>query len=497
MGLALTWLPLSLATLLPLAGAVLLGTLLEPLVGLGFMLLAAPLGAWENIALGSRLLDSGQLLLLLTLAAWLIQGLARGRVRLRWSPLLTGLVPFLALAALSLVGAPSLQAGWRELVKWLEIGLLLTVCLDLGLSARTASGPRWRWLLVVLLSAGLVQALIGLWQFGLRGAGPEHFRLPGGFYRAYGTFEQPNPFGGFIQLNACLAIGALLGSLFGAGRQLRARSGQPLWRRIGPPAWLWIGGLALAAALLVLALAASWSRGAWLGFLAGLGAMILMLPRRPWQGLGLFGATLILGALIGQSGLAPPQLTGRLTGWLADFRLEDGRVDVRGVDINDANFAVLERLAHWQVALDMARDHPWSGVGFGNYEAAYPQYALLNWPNALGHAHNYYLNLLAEVGWPGLAAYLLFWSVVLAQGITILRRAPWPERGVLLGLMAAWVALAAHHLLDNLYVNNMYLHLGVMLGLQQLLAIKAASTAATAGVDVLALPVPPGSEEAL
>ena len=41
--------------------------------------------------------------------------------------------------------------------------------------------------------AGLVQAFIGIWQFGLRDTGPEHFMILGRFYRAYGTFEQPNP----------------------------------------------------------------------------------------------------------------------------------------------------------------------------------------------------------------------------------------------------------------------------------------------------------------
>ena len=55
----------------------------------------------------------------------------------------------------------------------------------------------------------------------------------------------------------------------------------------------------------------------------------------------------------------------------------------------------------------MAGDRPWLGVGFGNYGAAYEEYALINWPDPLGHAHNYYLNLVAEIGFIGLGAYLL------------------------------------------------------------------------------------------
>jgi hypothetical protein len=35
--------------------------------------------------------------------------------------------------------------------------------------------------------------------------------------------------------------------------------------------------------------------------------------------------------------------------------------------------------------------------------------------------------------------------------------------------LAAWSYLAVHHLVDKMMVNNVYIHLGAMLGLQQLL----------------------------
>ncbi len=69
-------------------------------------------------------------------------------------------------------------------------------------------------------------------------------------------------------------------------------------------------------------------------------------------------------------------------------------------------FSVIERLTHWQAAVRMAETQPWLGVGFGNYAAAYPDFRLLLWENALGHAHNYYLNVAAEIGAIGLLAYL-------------------------------------------------------------------------------------------
>ena len=37
-------------------------------------------------------------------------------------------------------------------------------------------------------------------------------------------------------------------------------------------------------------------------------------------------------------------------------------------------------------------------------------------------------------------------------------------RLILVGLFGSWAYLAVHSLTDNLYVNNLFLHLGVMLG---------------------------------
>jgi O-antigen ligase len=195
--------------------------------------------------------------------------------------------------------------------------------------------------------------------------------------------------------------------------------------------------------------------------------IVLFWPRKLWQGVALLTVAGLL--LIGgrQVGIVPSSITDRLVSFQDDFRLGD----VRGVPINDTNYAVVERLAHWQAALNMAQDELWLGVGFGNYGAVYPDYMLLNWPDALGHAHNYYLNLLAEIGVIGLGAYLLLWTAVFGQTIRLLYQLDGWERGIALGLLGAWTALTVHHLVDKLYVNNIYVQIGVMFGLLQLLAI--------------------------
>ena len=190
--------------------------------------------------------------------------------------------------------------------------------------------------------------------------------------------------------------------------------------------------------------------------------MLANLPRRRVLGvLGVaVGAALLL--TLWSAGMLPASLQARLQSAITDFT---GFHDMRAAPVNDENFAIVERLAHWQAALNMADAHPWLGVGLGNYEAAYPRYGLPSWPRALGHAHNDYLNTLAETGLLGLSAYLLGWALIVAWTLRALRTRDPLWRGLTLGLLGVWTHLAVHSLFDKLYVNNLFLHLGVTLGL--------------------------------
>lgn len=478
-GLSLSALPVSWSIFLFAAIVVLLLALIQPLFALALALIAGPFGALESVILGGFSFDSGQLLLLLALATWLARRLVDRKINLPKIPLTIPLLLFIAVAVASLVAAPDANLGLRELIKWIEITAVMLMVTDLGghLGSKRVEDGRltqaygvW-WIVVMLMFAGVIQAVIGIWQFMFRGDGPEHFLVLGRFYRAYGTFEQPNPFGGFMNLTALLAIGILIGLLTGwllqkRGSLIQTESSRPIsFMRL----FAAVLAVAVVAAATLLGLVFSWSRGAWMGFLAGLAAMVILWPRRLQYGLLLLLIALTGFLFLFQSELLPPTILERVSSFAGDLSLGD----VRGVDINDENYAVLERLAHWQAALYMAGDHPWLGVGFGNYAAAYADYALINWPDPLGHAHNYYLNTLAEIGIIGLGAYMLLWGAIFWQTWRVLARETWPVRGVALGLIAIWTALAVHHLVDKLYVNNIYIHLGVLLGLLQLVDLHA------------------------
>jgi len=508
-GLLLVRLPPLDAVLFVLLAVAGMATVIEPMAGLAVALFLGLLRAYLRTEVPQVPAQIGQLFVVLALAAWVARGLVRRNLRVHRLPLLLPLVVFSCAALVSLWDAVDLpNYGLPELIKWMQVVLLFLfvggslsqagmetrpTCRgvgEAGMETRPTAGVGmcgWRrrlgWLLGVILLTGLFQAGVGIWQFGLRGEGPDHFAiltLGDRYCRAYGTFEQPNPYAGYIGLTLSLAMGVVIGvvgerKIGGEGnKETRKQGSREAGRRVLVPCPLVSLSpypfVSLSPCLLVLfvvtlalgaALATSWSRGAWLGFGAAVLVMAIALPRRAQWG-GLLVAVLVVGGLgLYASGLVPPSVAARLTGFAEYVRFED----VRGVGINDANYAVIERLAHWQAALEMFRHDLWTGVGFGCYEPAYADFALVNWPIALGHAHNYYLTVAAETGLVGLVAYLFLWGAVFWHTWRATRRARGLLRGIAIGLLGCWTHLSVHHLLDNLYVNNVHLHIGVLLGL--------------------------------
>jgi O-antigen ligase len=176
------------------------------------------------------------------------------------------------------------------------------------------------------------------------------------------------------------------------------------------------------------------------------------------------GVVLVVG--LAMLGLLPPNLASRITSVTDNF----GIFDVRYVPPTSENFAVVERMAHWQAGWYMLLDHPILGVGAGNYPAAYAEYYLPGWQEPLGHAHNYYLNMAAETGLPGAAALVLLLVVVYRSILAGLRQQPEGSfgRAILAGLLASLVVLTVHNLFDNLLVHGMQVQVGLLLGLATL-----------------------------
>lgn len=366
--------------------------------------------------------------------------------------LLGALLLYLAVIVLSITVAISRTAVIKETLKWGEV---LVVVSATWLFIRTERHALW--LACAAIVAGVAEALLGCAQYvlatGLLGPG-------GASIRVFGTFDQPNPFGGYLNMSLPIALAL---AVFGRDPRMR-----------------WVTGG--AGVVMMFALYLSGSRGALLGLVAALivlAAVGLRVERKTLIGLAI--ATPLL-AVAWFAHLIPARIENKL---LAQFRVNDVSLTAQ---LNDANYSTIERLAHWVAGLRMFQAHPLLGVGAGNYSAAYATYKVPGWDESLTHAHNYYINAAAETGALGLLALLAVIAVAIWVAWRATRAADWRSaargalagidaRAVAMGCAAVVVALCVHNFTDDLFVHAMELQFALALGLMLRLATPKAQPA--------------------
>ncbi len=444
-------------------------------VTIGFLLLRWPWLIWLGLAAllpvssGMKVgpVSLTEVGLAVALALWVLDGARRRTMRLTVSPIVVALVGYLAALILSLNGAINLGEALAEVVKWAEVTLILLVCRQMIPHQRT------EWLVAALLLGGVGQALLGLYQFIFQ-VGPEWFMIQGGVMRASGSFGQPNPYAGYLGL--CLPVATTL-ALWAWRRLWRQMTGQLAdgdSADYGPSVRLfWALFYTAAAGLIGAGLIASWSRGGWMGAAVGM-AIVLTLRSRQAMLAGMIGAlTLVMTLLLGTALPAwiPPSVAARLQ----DIPAYLGMTDILSRPVTDENFAVIERLAHWVAALRMWEQAPWVGVGPGNYATVYPTVNIPRWDEALGHAHNIYLNTLAESGLIGFSLFMLLWLVVIGwiwqQHLAARRQHHLPQdtqyntwrAALAIGVLGVVGHSLVHNFFDNLFVQGMYLQIALWL----------------------------------
>jgi O-antigen ligase len=148
----------------------------------------------------------------------------------------------------------------------------------------------------------------------------------------------------------------------------------------------------LAATVIVtLALALTFTRSAWLGYLVAV-FVLLLLTRPRWT---FYAAVALVWLVV----LAPLPLFGRL---ISSFDLKE-----------ESNF---DRLRMWQGGVEIIRDHPLLGVGPANIKGTYVLYRKHDAPRfRVPHLHNNLVQLWAERGVVALLAYFLLHALFLRQ----------------------------------------------------------------------------------
>jgi len=496
---AVALLPLTASAALVLGVSLALLILARPAVGLAALALTVPFGSLFEVQVSGIAITADEPLVGILVLSWAMMLLARRQrvVYLPCSIWSTALI--LGVLAFDLTLVPTLALAVKELIRWGELSAVALIGCNVLHNRRQIVT-----VLAVILVAGLAEAFVGWYQFLLR-VGPPAFAV-GRFLRAYGSFNQPNPFAGYLgmvwPLGMSLALYWLVASLrhatpsreprvtglrslacrerpHAAASALAIQHDTPAARfverlrgggKLGVAVPGLLGLLALlATAVIAIAMLMSYSRGAWLGLVVATMLLAGLYQRRLFALLLLAAALVVALVALGQFNLLPAAVAARVNDAIAYFRI----FDVRTVQATPQNWAVVERMASWQAAWRMFEVAPLLGIGPGHYDLAYARYGMEGWPQPLGHAHNYYLNVLAEMGALGLAAYLLSLGTWLVAGLFCFRRlgsSPMLaglslERAVVAGVLGALAAAAVHNVFDNLYVHGMNIHVGLLLGI--------------------------------
>ncbi|MCD6302470.1 MAG: O-antigen ligase family protein [Anaerolineae bacterium] len=425
-----------------LAGVVAaLALLHHPWLALCGLAFAVPFAPATSISVATLRIGVHAALLLAMLVAWFVRSTLGDAKRPRFAGLGLAVGTAVLTALIAAYSAEELVPAAKDWAKWLSLGAVF------AFTSSQLTGTQSRWVVAALLVSAAAQGLLGIYQFANQ-QGPEGFQILGRFMRAHGTFGQPNPYAGYLGLLLPLAYGVPLAMLQSRGDRTRPRH-----------AWLLIALPCICAAFMVAGLILSWSRGALIGAVAA-AAMVLLAAGQATR-IGTLATTAIaLAAWPWLATLIPQGAIERLwegLRWLG--------TDLSAIEITDANFAVIERRAHWVAAWRMFAQKPWTGVGLGQYATVYPEVALPRWADPLGHAHNLYLHVLAEQGLLGIAGLAVFFGGAIVTAWRTLSHTSGWRRGIALGCWGMLWHLLVHSLVDLLFVQGIYLLIGMVLGL--------------------------------
>lgn len=313
--------------------------------------------------------------------------LAERPPRIIFPPIKLPLLLYVLATVVSMFFAENPAAGGFEVRKMsLMLLLLFTPSLVVTRNHR-------RRLLEGLFAAASLAALVGVWQFvrQYRAARSSH-ALPMyqamTFTRITGFMGHWMNFGGqqmqvFLLLLAFLLLAKANGGFAGArsaalGSERRNTTGDTGegWQARAGWAALWLMGLSLVL---------NFTRGVWLGVLAGVAHLISR-----WRARWLLALPVLFAALFL---LSPALLKKRLESFWHPT----------------ADPSVAIRYEMWNAGLSMMRRHPLTGVGPNNIYEVYPLYVPRGQalqPGYHEHLHNDVIQLGAERGLPCLAAWL-------------------------------------------------------------------------------------------
>lgn len=296
---------------------------------------------------------------------------------------------------------------------------------------------RMRTVAVVIIVAGLVQALLASFMHLAKLNYQVFFTAMSHVDNAHGTFVNRNHLAGYLEICLALGIGMMIATLRGGTTQ----SWKQRFREIA--AWLLSTRVLLRISLVVMVIA-------------------LVMTRSRMGNAAFFSSMLIAGVI----GLATSRHATRSTVVLLisliviDIFIVGTWFGVENVikryeqttiyrELQPTGGSVEERLEPGLYATNMLKDYPLTGSGGGSFYTAFPKYR----PGAISayfdHAHNDYIQITTDAGVIGLGLLgLIVLSTFVVALRTLYERRDPLCRGIAFGATMGIIAIMIHSWVD-------------------------------------------------
>jgi putative inorganic carbon (HCO3(-)) transporter len=382
----------------PLALPAVLGAVLfvvtafaRPVLGLAGAVLMMPLDAFA-LSLPVGALSPAEASLVVVALSWVFRAALEPHTVALPRPRDAPLAVLVVVVAAGVLVAVDLSPVLRVTILWSIFYLVY-------LQAQSLSAGEIRLVLIAAAVAAGILGGIGVTNY-LQSGTPELYA--GGAItgdRAVGSFADPNYYAALLALAALPAIVLALADV----------------RRDG---WL------LAPAAVALAgLAFSLSRGAMLGLAVGL--LLLLSWTRARRVAVVAAAAVLVLTLAGGNPLIRSEQVGTVSERLSS--LQNPTRESRRPEI-------------WQTSVDIAVEHSLVGIGVNQFEHEAAQRSLVEQGRTLENAHSIPLNLAAETGVIGLAAFLVWIGQLVARSLRALTARDRLVRALSFGVSAALAA---------------------------------------------------------
>lgn len=411
----------------------------KPFYGLLLVVFFLPFERIGSLEFAGSTIRIAQIFAFIAMISWVLSGLARKKLILQKNFLTLPVLICVGAMILSLINAQNITRSGSVLLFTLFVMGFAFVIPNIVSTTKQVKN-----IVVVLFWSAFIVSIFGMYQFlgdiiglplALTGLREQYTSVVFGFPRIQSTASEPLYFANYLIIPVSLALTYFLKK-----------------ESILKPLWLF--GL---SALFILNLALTLSRGGYLGLFVVLIALAVFFFKNIFT-----FRNVIAFAVVGAVVLFGVQYFINLTGLTKSITIFTDQATNYSEGVG-----VEERYENYSVALELFKEHPIIGVGIGNFGPAITRQPFkmpeTGWPIV----NNETLEILAETGVIGLAAFIFILITLLSVAFQEIRKTRDQFlKATLVGFVIAFIGiLAQYQTFSTLYILHVWFVVGMIIAI--------------------------------